>query len=230
MELTASINSYKMQSISIKRQNISSQYNSIKKVNNGNHFGQNKVKHTNSSYNLNISFEGRMAQIEKNIYDKIEKKVSETSEAKVNSTQNSDKTKNSDKTEKTESFEEFYSPDKVSKRISDFARSLFPMWLEQNKKEGQADEQAIKKFMEQVNKGVEEGFTDAKKILKGAGKFNDEKTKSVFNKTYKATKKRLKDLSSVLLDDAKYINKYLESQKNEKKEVVEPQKNLNKAV
>jgi len=224
MELTANVNSYKMQSINIKKQNISDQYNSIGKINNGNHYGQNKVRNTNSPYNLNISYEGRMAQIENNIYEKIEKKISETSETKINSTENNTDTK------KMESFEEFYSPDKVAERISDFARSLFPMWLEQNKKEGQADEQTIEEFMDKVNKGVDEGFADAKKILKGAGKFNDEKTKSVFDQTYKATKKRLKDLSSVLLDDTKYINKYLESQKNEKKEVVKSQKFLNKAV
>ena len=212
MELTSnSINSYQMQSISIKRESVLAQYN-ISSSSNGT---TQTMYGTKEAYSLDISYEGRMAQIETDIYDKISKRVNGSTD-----TETVDETKTSEMA----SYEEFYSPDKVAERITDFARSLFPMWLEQNRTEDQTDEEAIEVFMEQVNKGVEEGFAAAGDILKGAGilaEGEENDGESIFSQTYEATKERLNDLSSVLLDDAKYINSFLDEQEARRAEELE---------
>ncbi len=181
--------SYNYQTQAMKQKNIYAQYQSI------NNSNLNTLTSRNSEpFSVNISYPGQMAQAEMGIYDSIENEVLGNS-----------KTENVEKP-KMQSSEDFYSPESVSTRITDFARSLFPMWMEQNDHLEMTDEEAVEEFMSLVNSGVEKGFEESEKILRGFGMF-DESEDSTFNTTADLTRQKLNDLSSVLFEDLEYFRR-----------------------
>lgn len=89
------------------------------------------------------------------------------------------------------------SPEATAERIVGFATSLFTLYQQQ--KPSDDKEQQLNDFMEVIGKGINQGFEDAKNILKGLQVFNGEIEQGVA-KTYELVMQGLQSFREKMLE------------------------------
>jgi len=134
-----------------------------------------------------VGYETSMTVIEERAYAAIRKSV-----------QIPDEVKN----DIPELSNDYYSPENTAKRIVDFATGLYDVFkgIDENKNLSNSD--ALSKFEDIVRSAIDEGFKQARDILKGlsGGEINSD-TNSLIDETYKKVQEKLAEYFSAKRSD-----------------------------